>query len=201
MKTYIFALLLSLTPLISFNAHSTENEWYNSLPDTFFGMKGVNIKITNIHDEVKTINSKNGYPLIKLNHGDKIKIENNRIGRIQAILSVDGKNILTGKKATLKSKGKIVMPGDDEYFVYNNENETLSGYISVAIFFEKENYPIIYPHMEAPPNDNKYFLRNDEGVKIWIPPKEYHFRKINQDYTPNIRFYLNYKNDNLQKTF
>lgn len=127
-----------------------------------------------------------------------IKVVNKNRHRVYAVFEVDYINPLDGRKSYAAQSGKII-EGNSEIFLMGavfkkNHSVTPSilpspntkdgkGYFMVAVFHEAPNYPLVLPGMETPPYSEDYFYTNEKGSRVWLPPKNYPFRKESSDYS------------------
>ena len=118
-----------------------------------------------------------------------LRLTNTSEGRVMLIVSINGIDPYTGRKAYQGQSGLVLEPGasmlveqgktsrksDWSPVLPASRNE---GTIAVAVFHERRDYPLVLPNMEAPPFGPETFRVGADGIRRWVPPMNYPFRRI-----------------------
>lgn len=121
-----------------------------------------------------------------------LRLTNTGEGRLLVVVSINGMDPFTGRRAYQGQPGKVIEPGqsvvmrrgkfhkkaDFEPILPANKDD---GAISVAIFEERTDYPLVLPNMEPPPFGPENYKVGKDGVRRWVPPPRYPFRKVSAE--------------------
>ena len=178
-------------------ADPTENSWKNPHQRSFIQQGLVKM-------EVVTGTPESGWTALpfRLSHGragatlsshqtPKLRLTNESEGRVMLILSVNGINPYTGRKAYQGEKGQVLEPGATllveegkisrkaEWSPILPANQE-KGTVAVAVFHERTDYPLTLPNTTSPPFGPETFRTGADGVLRWVPPKGYPFRRVEE---------------------
>lgn len=130
-----------------------------------------------------------------------LRLTNMGEGRLLVVVAINGLDPSSGKKAYQGQPGQVLLPGQA---IVINQGKThkkaplgpvlpasrAEGTISVAVFHERTDYPLLLPGMTPPPFGAEAFKVGKDGVRRWVPPLRYPFRKLTPD--PAEFLYLQY---------
>ena len=131
-----------------------------------------------------------------------IRLTNTSEGRVMVIVSINGINPYTGRKAYQGQSGLVIEPGAS-LLVDQGKTDRKSdwspilpaaqdeGTIAVAVFHERRDYPLVLPNMEAPPFGPETFRVGADGLQRWVPPMNYPFRRIAEH--PTALIHMDYR--------
>ncbi len=163
---------------------------------------GVEVAVVDEAGEPKEVSSQRGFSTVSLgaDHAYGIRISNRTEARVWLVLSVDGTNPSTGKRSYIAQPGLVLESGQTVVLKKGRLNKKgdlrplfeskEEGDFTVGIFQERTDYPLITPGMVAPPYGREAFVVGSDGVRRWVPPKGYPFRKATQ--MPASVVYLRY---------
>lgn len=129
------------------------------------------------------------------------RLTNHTNERLQIVFTFNRLNPMTGRPAILQDNGFVLDPKQIlviaegrlskrkkdkpvRLFAQNPE-----GFFHFAVFKERTDYPLILPSMTPPPYGKDNFVV-ENGVRRWVPPARYPFRRL-QD-MPNYGLYGTY---------
>ncbi len=133
-----------------------------------------------------------------------IRLTNVGDGRLLVVVAINGLDPSTGKRAYQGQPGRVLLPGQALVFPKGKAHKKADvaallpagkteGTISVAVFHERTDYPLLLPGMDPPPFGPENFAVGKDGVRRWVPPPRYPFRKATTD--PAEMLYLQYSAD------
>ena len=152
------------------------------------------------------VGHKQYYPHVLAPSSLQLRLTNTGIDRTLVLVSINGINPLTGDRATRASKGFVLASGqvmvvDGGKASKKGQRSPLldghapEGHIAVGVYVERFDYPTITPEMETvPPFGPENYKWDSKGVKHWIPPSNFPFRKRHQD--PSSSVYFTYTTTN-----
>lgn len=129
------------------------------------------------------------------------RLTNNSNERVQVIFTFNRLNPMTGRMAVLRDNGFVMGPhqvlvisqgrlskkkSDNPVNLFSSHPD---GSFHFAVFKERTDYPLILPNMTPPPHRSENFVV-ENGVRRWVPPHRYPFRRIQE--LPNYGFYATY---------
>ena len=152
------------------------------------------------------VGHKQYYPHVSTPSSLRLRLTNTGIDRALVLLSINGVNPITGERATRASKGFILASG--QVLVVDGgktskkgprgpllDGHQLEGNVALGVYVERFDYPTITPEMDTvPPFGPENYKLDNKGVKHWIPPSNFPFRKRHQD--PSSSVYFTYTTTN-----
>lgn len=129
------------------------------------------------------------------------RLTNSSNERVQVIFTFNRLNPMTGRMAVLRDNGFVMDPhqvlvisqgrlskkkSDKPVNLFSSHPD---GSFHFAVFKERTDYPLILPTMTPPPHRPENFVL-ENGVRRWVPPHRYPFRRIQE--MPNYGFYATY---------
>lgn len=129
------------------------------------------------------------------------RLTNHTNERLQIVFTFNRLNPMTGREAVLQDNGFVLDPKqvlvisegrlskrkkDKPVRLFAQQPE---GFFHFAVFKERTDYPLILPSMTPPPYGKDNFVV-ENGVRRWVPPARYPFRRVNA--MPNYSFYGTY---------
>lgn len=186
--------VLFFLSVITINASGSEKlAWENggfkvevvesSAPQSYFIAKGV------------------AHFVVKSPDATSFRLTNNSNERIQIIFTFNSLNPMTGRRAVLQDNGFVMDPHQVLVITQGRLSKKKSdkpvdlfsarpdGSFHFAVFKERTDYPLILPTMTPPPYGPEHFVV-ENGVRRWVPPQRYPFRRIQE--MPNYGFYATY---------
>lgn len=131
-----------------------------------------------------------------------LRVTNVSQGRILVVVSINGLDPRTGQKAYQGQPGYVLLPGQAWVLKQGKlkKKGPLSpilatgkpqGNISIAVFPERTDYPLLLPGMTPPPFGPENYRVGSDGVRRWVPPARYPFRKEKAE--PSDFLYMDYE--------
>lgn len=152
----------------------------------------------------QTFVTQRGYPHMVVNDTTALKIVNPSIGRIKVVVSVNGVDPASGRRAVRATQGYVVRGGEEiiietgRHSPKSQEGKLFAGVsdtgsINIAVFEERRDYPLLVGG-KAPPREQDDFVRHN-GVLHWIPPNDYPFRPHSEQLEPKILLHMTYSHE------
>lgn len=188
---WIVMILIGLLPIMGFAEDKTalEQDGFkvevleNQTPKAFVLNKGVShLNVPSPDTTVFRLSN-------NTNERVQVLFTFNRINPMNGRIAVLGDNgfVLDPKQVLVISEGRLSKRKKDKavgLFAKHPE-----GFFHFAVFKERTDYPLILPTMTPPPYSAEHFVV-DNGVRRWVPPSRYPFRRLQE--RPNYAFYATY---------
>lgn len=182
----------STPPIRSFPTPPLESEasWQAPAPPTAAERLGVRLEVVSLGGApaalpLQVSHGRMRAALPSRAHG--VRLTNASEGRVFLVVAIDGVNPTTGQRAYMGQPGMVLEPGQSRVLSRAKAHRKAGwgpvlaasgeGLVSVAVFPERTDYPLVLPDMESPPFGPDTYRVGADGVRRWVPPQGYPFRK------------------------